>query len=211
MFEVGDVVMVHSEIQSKKEKKIVAILLYQTRRPYVIISKASVGTYNCRKYGKPNGSIKRFHMEDLYLLPPTIYPTEPVDTADLRYLNSDFAPLHHPFSKTFDIEAYNNRWFDTESKLVLKKLLCVPIETMDDRDVEVIHPKDYTPTSTLPLPHTKCPAPSDERLDVVIIIPTETVYTEDLSSDSIAPSRVTLYTRILQSTDKLFVCVLHAC
>ena len=104
VFEVGDVVMVHSEIQSKKEKKIVAILLYQTRRPYVIISKASVGTYNCRKYGKPNGSIKRFHMEDLYLLPPAIYPTEPVDTTDLQYLNSDFAPLPHLFPQ--NAEAY---------------------------------------------------------------------------------------------------------
>ena len=99
VFEVGDVVMVRSEVQNTKEKKVVAKLVYQTRRPYVIISKASLGTYNCRKYGKPDGSIKTFRTEDLYLLPPAIYPSEPIDTADLRYLNSDFAPLHHPFSK----------------------------------------------------------------------------------------------------------------
>ena len=39
--EVGDVGMVHSKVQSKKGEKIVAKLVYQTRGPYVIISKAS--------------------------------------------------------------------------------------------------------------------------------------------------------------------------
>ena len=179
--------------------------MYQTQGPYVIISKASLGTYNCRKYGNPDGSIKQFRTEDLYLLPPAIYPSEPIDTAGLRYLNSDFALLHHPFSKTFDIEAYNTRWFDAEPKTVLKKLPCVPIDTVADRDVEVIHPKDNTPPSTLPMLHTKYSTPSDEDVNVVSTTPTELVYTEDLPSDLVAPSLATLYTRILQSTDKLFV------
>ena len=83
-FEIGDVVMARFEVQSKKDKKIVAKLVYQTREPYVIVSKASLGTYNCRKYGKPEGAIKKFRTEDLYLLPPTVYPCEPVDTVLLQ-------------------------------------------------------------------------------------------------------------------------------
>lgn len=113
--------MVRSEVQSKKGKKIVVRLVYQTRGPYVIISKASLGTYNCRKYGNPESTVKKFRAEDLHLLPPAVYPCEQANTADLWYLNSDFAPLHHLFTKTFDIEAYNTRWFDTDPSTALHK------------------------------------------------------------------------------------------
>ena len=51
----------------------------------------------------------------IYLLPPLILPCDEVDTPDLRYLNTDFAPnLKHPFHRDFDIEAYNTKWFDDE-------------------------------------------------------------------------------------------------
>ena len=51
-------------------------------------------------------------VSDLYLLPPQILPCEHIDTPNLRFLNSDFAPLRHPFGDNFNIESYNTSWFD---------------------------------------------------------------------------------------------------
>ena len=53
-------------------------------------------------------------IDDLYILPPTICSCVHTDTPDLRYLNSDFAPLWHPFTKDFNIESHNTRRFDDE-------------------------------------------------------------------------------------------------
>lgn len=51
----------------------------------------------------------------LYLLPPQILPCDEIDTADFRYLNSDFAPnTKYPFHSNVDIEAYNTSWLDDE-------------------------------------------------------------------------------------------------
>ena len=48
----------------------------------------------------------------MYSLPPLILPCERFDTPSLRYLNSAFLPLQHPFGKVFDIAGYNIAWFD---------------------------------------------------------------------------------------------------
>lgn len=52
--------------------------------------------------------------EDLYMLPPAILSCEHLDTPDMRYLNSDFAPIKHPFDNTADIESYNTSWFEDQ-------------------------------------------------------------------------------------------------
>ena len=57
-YKEGDVVMVRTVIHSNKAKGIVKKLVYQSRGPYTIVSASSKGTYNCKKYGKPNGVIK---------------------------------------------------------------------------------------------------------------------------------------------------------
>ena len=100
--------------------------MFQTRGPYNILEQSSFGAYNCRKYGKPEGEIKKFLTEDLYMLPLAVYPSESCDTPDLRYLNADFAPLHHPFAKDFNIEAYNTRWFDSDPPQTPRKLAFRP-------------------------------------------------------------------------------------
>jgi len=52
--------------------------------------------------------------QDLYMLPPTILPYEQMDTPDLRYINSDIAPVKQPFKDTLDIESYNTHWYENE-------------------------------------------------------------------------------------------------
>ena len=50
---------------------------------------------------------------DLYPLPPTLKPCEPVDSSNIRYLNISYSPIVNPLSKPLNIELYNDTWFDT--------------------------------------------------------------------------------------------------
>ena len=99
-------------VNSKSEKGIVKKLVYQSRGPFVIVKDTGFSSYLVIRYGKPNSAVQKFLAEDLYLLPKQILPIEHVDTPDMRYLSSNFAPLQHPFGKTFDIETYNTAWYD---------------------------------------------------------------------------------------------------
>ena len=49
---------------------------------------------------------------DLYPLPPSLKPCEPVDSSDIRYLNHSHSPIVNPLSKPLNIELYNDTWFD---------------------------------------------------------------------------------------------------
>lgn len=68
-----------------------------------------------------------FQTEDMYFLLPTIYSSKSIDTADLRYLNSDFVPLRHPFFKSFDIEAYNACWFHSDPAIPINMSSSHPV------------------------------------------------------------------------------------
>ena len=114
VYRVGDIVMGRVAVQSSREKGVIQKLVYQSRGPYVIERVTGYDTYYVRRYGKPQSALQKFMSSDLFLLPPQILPCEHVDTPSLRYLNSDFAPLRHPFSKNFDIESYNTSWFDDQ-------------------------------------------------------------------------------------------------
>ena len=49
---------------------------------------------------------------DLYPLPPSLKPCEPVDTTDTRYLNQSHTPITNHLKKALHIELYNEKWFD---------------------------------------------------------------------------------------------------
>ena len=107
--------MARVAVQSDSCQNKVAKLVYKSRGPYVVVNDTGLGSYACRKYGKPQGTLSKFLTDDLYLLPPQLLPCNEVDMADLRYFNSEFTPsLKHPFFKDFSIEAYNTVWFDDE-------------------------------------------------------------------------------------------------
>lgn len=44
---------------------------------------------------------------DLYLLPPSLYPSNPLDTMDQRYINFEHAPILNPLKKPLRIEINN--------------------------------------------------------------------------------------------------------
>ena len=112
-FKPGDFVMGRVAVQSKKSIQRVGKLVYQSKGPFVVVEDTGNDAYLVRRYGKPNGPLMKYMTQDLYLLPPTILPCEHMDTPDMRYLNSDFAPQNQPFGD-LDIESYNTHWFENE-------------------------------------------------------------------------------------------------
>ena len=49
--------------------------------------------------------------DNLYILPPSLKPCEPVDGSDTRYLNQTHVPIVNPLQKPLSIELYNEKWF----------------------------------------------------------------------------------------------------
>lgn len=45
-------------------------------------------------------------------MPSALLPCEPLDTPDLRYLNHNHAPVVHLLKDVFDIQLYNEVWFN---------------------------------------------------------------------------------------------------
>ena len=111
LFAVDDIVMVRVQVQSKASTEKVAKLVYRLRGPYRISTVLGHGAYSVQKFDQPTGPTLKYHAEDLSLLPPAIRPVEPLDGPDLRYLNSNHAPIPHPLKAAFNIELYNDMWF----------------------------------------------------------------------------------------------------
>ena len=72
------------------------------------------GSYTDIPFDKPNGAERKFLAQDMYALPPQILPCDQIDLPDLRYLNTDFVPVAHPFKDSFNIESYDSVWFDKQ-------------------------------------------------------------------------------------------------
>ena len=49
---------------------------------------------------------------DLYPLPLSFKPCEPIDSIDTKYLNKSHTPIANPFKKALHIELYHEKWFD---------------------------------------------------------------------------------------------------
>jgi hypothetical protein len=104
--------------------KRVAKLAYRLLRgPYEVVDVLEHGTYNLRKFGKPDRVKLKYHAEDISMLPPAIRPVEPLDGPDLRYLNNAHAPIPHPLKQAFDIKLYNEMWFSQPIDSTPPKLL----------------------------------------------------------------------------------------
>ena len=81
-FQAGDIVMDQTAIQSNLAKNKVAKLSYYVRGPYQIVRHTGFESYYVRKLNKPDSPEFKFMVYDLYPLPPSLKPCEPVDTTD---------------------------------------------------------------------------------------------------------------------------------
>ena len=79
--------MARTSIQSDKVKNKVARLRYAVRGPFQIVWGIGCGRCIVKKLNKLYSPELKFMSEDLYILPPSLKPCEPVDISDTCYLN----------------------------------------------------------------------------------------------------------------------------
>ena len=79
--------MTRIAIQSDLFKNKVAKLSYSVQGPFQIIVNTRLGSYFVRKLNKPNSPELKFMAHDLYCLPLSLKPCQPIDSTDVRYLN----------------------------------------------------------------------------------------------------------------------------
>ena len=111
-FNVGDVVKAHVQVQSNLANGEVGKLSYTARGPFTIVEDLGGDSYHVQRYNDIESAIRKYKGVDLYLLPPAIFPSDPLDTMDVRYLNYSNAPIVHPLKKALKIEVYNDMFFD---------------------------------------------------------------------------------------------------
>ena len=83
-----------------------------------------------QQYNDPDFAIRKSKGTDWYLLPPAIFPSDPLDTMYVRYLNYSNAPIVSPLEKSLKIELYNDMYFDSTVKIhsVAKDKLSYPLD-----------------------------------------------------------------------------------
>ena len=86
ILKAGDIVMARTAIQSDLSKNKVAKLSYSVRGPYQIRRNTGLGSYFVRKLNKPDSPEFNFMAHDLYPLPPSLKPYEPINSTDTSYL-----------------------------------------------------------------------------------------------------------------------------
>ena len=95
--------------------------------------------------------------QDMYASPPQILPCDDINLPDLRYLNSDYAPVKHPFKDIFNIESYNSMWLDKYTPVHKPNLLdicrdSIPSVDSNDNNLTDKTPTDASPTAIPPSP-----------------------------------------------------------
>ena len=181
---VGDVVRAHIQVNSQSETGTVKKLSYRSRGPFVITSDKGHGSFKVKPYNKPDGAPRTYKGVDLYPLPPAIFPSNPLDAADQRYLNYKHAPLTSPLHQTLNIESYNDMWFDTPppttpSKTPDSATVFIDRSAMQEHDVNDL-------SSSLPPCPPEISATIENELDIT------------------PPDPATLFSDINTSQDKLF-------
>ena len=60
---------------------------------------------------KSDGPKLKYMAEELYALPQTLLPCDPVDGSDIRYINHSHPSVHNPLKDVLDVMFYDNIHF----------------------------------------------------------------------------------------------------
>ena len=183
-FKPGDIVRAHIQVNSKSDTGTVKKLSYRSRGPFEIIADKGHGSYNVRPYNRPTAAIRTYKSVDLYPLPPALFPSNPLDAADQRYLNYEHAPITNPLQQSLNIESYNDIWFDSPPPTK-------PSTTPQSADIFI----DKTALNE----HT-----TENILTLLPPCPPELTTTIESELDTSPPDPTTLASAIHSSKDKLF-------
>lgn len=194
-FKVGDIVKAHVQVQSNAAKGQVGKLSYQARGPFKIITDLGHQSFEVQKFDKPNSAKRKYKSADLYLLPPSLFPPEPLDMMDQRYLNYESAPIVSPLRKPLGIEMYNTVHFHPHPPSNISIKDDQPSSTIDDAAFQ-IHNQITLPPSTNS-EHNTLATSAQNQLDTTSI-PIETLL------ESAHMNHLELHATIEKSKDKLF-------
>ena len=79
-----------------KAKDKVSKVSYAVQGLFQIVRGTIRGSYIVRKMNKPDSTELRFMSKDLYILPASLKPCDPIDSSDTRYLNQSYAQIVNP-------------------------------------------------------------------------------------------------------------------
>lgn len=176
---VNDIVKAHVQVQSNSATGTVEKLSYKARGPFRITASLGFDSFEVQDYHNPSGAKRKYKSTELYILPPSLYPCEPLDTMDHRYLHYEHAPTVSPLLQPLHIEAYNQEWFDTKPTLPLPlapviehksitsidKLAFLPhVPTIDELNQDTSDTQLFEPT--IPSPY---PLPTIEHQSIITI------------------------------------------
>ena len=110
-FKVRNIIKSHVQVYSNAEKEVVQKLSYWARGPFRIIKYTGSDSYGIQLYDDANGVVWKYKGTKIYLLPLEIYPREPLDIIDERYLNCEFYRVLSPFKNSLQLDIYNDKFF----------------------------------------------------------------------------------------------------
>ena len=106
---VGDVVKVDVQVQSIVNRGIVGNLSYRVKGPFIITADLGHNSFEVHRYDDPLSAKRKYKNTELYLLPPALFPSTPLDTIDQHYLDNQFAPIVNPLKGALKVELYNDK------------------------------------------------------------------------------------------------------
>jgi hypothetical protein len=169
-------------------------LSYQARGPFKIITDLGHQSFEVQKLDKPTSATRKYKSTDLYLLPPSLFPPEPLDTMDQRYLNYENAPIVSPLRKPLGIEMYNEVHFHPKPPSTTNLIDNLPSNSID---AEAFKPHNI-PISQAPInPNTTIPSTNNTNQ------PTQQATIEQLDTPP-SMDTTSLHDTIITSNDKLF-------
>ena len=134
LFVVGGDVMARRKVQSNK----VGNPCYQVWGPFAIVKPTGHGSYIVQRGGHPTSLHLKFMAKQLYALPFSLLPCEPVDGSDIRYLKHSHPSVSNPLEDVLGIMSYDTTHFSSP-------LLTTPPKFDYDRDtLGMIHPSEPT-------------------------------------------------------------------
>ena len=91
-----------------------------------------MGTHTFVAYNIDSIATRKYKGSELYLLPPTLFPHEPLDNMDKRYLNFSFSSIPSPLKQPMAIELYNDTHFSHNSTHISKPSNNRPSSRLDE-------------------------------------------------------------------------------
>ena len=119
------------QVQSYSDSGNVKKLGSQVSRSFKIIEYLGHNLFHVQRLDDDNGAIHMYKVIELYLLPPVIFLSDPLDRPDQQYLNYEHAPIVHPLNKSLKIEMYNDTYFTKPPPTNLKQQIDHPSNSID--------------------------------------------------------------------------------